>query len=66
MRTWMLGAWREASSKGLQTLKDTRGMNGDALSDMEPSFRQGRDPERWRHMWSLTVLGLWLERHGLT
>ena len=38
----------------------------DALSDTELSFQKGRDPERWRHMWSLTVLGLWLERHGLT
>ena len=66
MRTWMLGAWRETSAKGLQVLKDTRGMNGDALTALELSFQQGRDPERWRHMWSLMVLGLWLERHGLT
>ena len=62
----MLGTGREASSKGLQMLKDTRGMNGDALTAMELSFQQDREPERWRHMWSLMVLGLWLERHGLT
>jgi asparagine synthase (glutamine-hydrolysing) len=66
MRTWMLGAWCETTAKGLQVLKDTRGMNGDALTTLELSFQQGRDPERWRHMWSLMVLGLWLERHGLT
>ena len=66
MRNWMLGAWRETSAKGLQVLKDTRGTNGDALTALELSFQQGRDPERWRHMWSLMVLGLWLERHGLT
>jgi len=66
MRNWMLGAWRETSAKGLQVLKDTRGTNGDALTALELSFQQGRDPERWRHMWSLTVLGLWLECHGLT
>ena len=41
-------------------------MNGDALTATELSFQQDRDPERWRHMWSLMVLGLWLERHGLT
>ncbi len=66
MRNWMLGAWRETSAKGLQVLKDTRGANGDALTALELSFQQGRDPERWRHMWSLMVLGLWLECHGLT
>ncbi len=66
MRNWMLGAWRETTAKGLQVLKDTRGMNGDALTALELSFQQDRDPERWRHMWSLMVLGLWLERHGLT
>ena len=66
MRTWMLGAWRESRAMGLQVLKDTRGMNGDALTALELSFQQDRDPERWRHMWSLMVLGRWLERHGLT
>ena len=66
MRNWMLGAWRETSAKGLQVLKDTRGTNGDALTALELSFQQGRDPDRWRHMWSLMVLGLWLECHGLT
>ena len=66
MRNWMLGAWPETSVRGLQVLKDTRGMNGDALAALELSFQQGRDRERWRHMWSFTVLGLWLECHGLT
>jgi asparagine synthase (glutamine-hydrolysing) len=66
MRTWMRGAWRGDCARGLQTLKDTRGMNADALAALELSFQQEHDPERWRHMWSLTVLGLWLERNGLT
>lgn len=66
MRTWMQGAWRERCAQGLQVLKDTRGMNGAALTALELSFQQDRDPGRWRHMWSLMVLGLWLERHGLT
>jgi|TARA_B100001564_G_scaffold345494_1_gene344234 hypothetical protein len=62
----MRGVWREECAQGLQVLKDTRAMNADALAALELSFQQEHDPERWRHMWSLTVLGLWLERHGLT
>jgi asparagine synthase (glutamine-hydrolysing) len=66
MGTWMRGVWREECAQGLQVLKDTRAMNADALAALELSFQQEHDPERWRHIWSLTVLGLWLERHGLT
>jgi hypothetical protein len=62
----MRGVWREECAQGLQVLKDTRAMNADALAALELSFQQEHDPERWRHIWSLTVLGLWLERHGLT
>ena len=66
METWMRGVWHEECARGLQVLKDTRGMHADALTALELSFQQKHDAERWRHMWSLTVLGLWLERHGLT
>ncbi len=66
MPTWMRGVWHEECAQGLQVLKDTHGMNADALAALELSFLQDRDPGRWRHMWSLTLLGLWLERHGLT
>jgi asparagine synthase (glutamine-hydrolysing) len=63
--TWMRGELRTTCERGLQSLKDRPWVQADALTRMERDFMQGGSTWSWSRVWSLVVLGDYLERHGL-
>ena len=63
---WMRGPLKGVCSQGLQSLCDQPWVNADAVRAMESSFLQGSDAWTWGRVWSLAVLGHYLERHGLS
>ena len=63
--SWMRGPLKGVCSQGLQSLCDQPWVNADAIRAMESSFLQGSDAWTWGRVWSLAVLGHYLERHGL-
>jgi len=63
--TWMRGELRTTCERGLQSLKDRPWVQADALTRMERDFMQGGSSWSWSRVWSLVVLGDYLERHGL-
>ena len=63
--SWMRGALRDVCTSGLQSLKDRAWVQSDAVADMERSFMAGDPTWSWSRVWSLAVLGDYLERHGL-
>ena len=62
---WMRGALRDVCTSGLQSLKDRAWVQSDAVAEMERSFMAGDSTWSWSRVWSLAVLGDYLERHGL-
>ena len=63
--SWMRGALRDVCTSGLQSLKDRAWVQSDAVAEMERSFMAGDPTWSWSRVWSLAVLGDYLERHGL-
>jgi asparagine synthase (glutamine-hydrolysing) len=62
---WMRGELKGVCEAGLQSLKDRAWVQSDAIVDMERSFMAGESQWSWSRVWSLVVLGEYLERHGL-
>ncbi len=62
---WMRGELQQTCSQGWAALKDQAWVNGDEIGRMETAFVSGRPEWSWSRMWSLAVLGDYLERHGL-
>ena len=62
---WMRGELRPVCERGLQSLKDRAWVQSDAVAAMERSFMSGETQWSWSRVWSLVVLGEYLERHGL-
>ncbi len=63
--TWMRGELRGVCERGLQSLKDRPWVQSDAIHTMEHAFLAGDTEWSWSRVWSLVVLGDYLERHGL-
>jgi len=63
---WMRGELREVCTSGLAMLKDQPWMDAAALSALEASFMSGSPEWSYSRVWSLVVLGDYLERHGLS
>ena len=63
--SWLRGELREVCDAGLQSLKDRAWVQSDAIVDMERSFHAGETTWSWSRVWSLAVLGGYLDRHGL-
>ena len=63
--SWMRGELKEVCDAGLQSLKDRAWVHSDAIADMERSFHAGETTWSWSRVWSLAVLGGYLDRHGL-
>jgi asparagine synthase (glutamine-hydrolysing) len=63
--SWMRGALKETCEAGLTSLKDRAWVQSDAIVAMEQSFMSGEPTWSWSRVWSLAVLGGYLERHGL-
>ena len=63
--SWMRGELRPVCERGLQSLKDRGWVQSDAVAAMERSFMAGETEWSWSRVWSLVVLGEYLERHGL-
>ena len=59
------GALKETCEAGLTSLKDRAWVQSDAIVAMEQSFMSGEPTWSWSRVWSLAVLGGYLERHGL-
>ena len=62
---WMRGELQKTCSQGWAALKDQAWVNGDEVGRMATAFVSGRSERSWSRMWSLAVLGDYLERHGL-
>lgn len=63
--SWLRGELKEVCDAGLQSLKDRSWVQSDAITDMERSFHAGESTWSWSRVWSLAVLGGYLDRHGL-
>ena len=63
--SWLRGELKEVCDAGLQSLKDRAWVQSDAIADMERSFHAGETTWSWSRVWSLAVLGGYLDRHGL-
>ena len=63
--SWMRGELKPTCERGLQSLKDRDWVQSDAIATMERSFMAGETQWSWSRVWSLVVLGEYLERHGL-
>ena len=63
--SWMRGALKGTCEVGLTSLKDRAWVQSDAIAAMERSFMSGDPTWSWSRVWSLAVLGEYLERHGL-
>lgn len=63
--SWMRGALKDTCEAGLTSLKDRSWVQSDAIAAMERSFMSGEPIWSWSRVWSLAVLGGYLERHGL-
>lgn len=63
--SWMRGELKHVCERGLQSLKDRAWVQSDAVVAMERSFMAGETQWSWSRVWSLVVLGEYLERHGL-
>ena len=63
--SWLRGELKEVCDAGLQSLKDREWVQSDAIADMERSFHAGETTWSWSRVWSLAVLGGYLDRHGL-
>ena len=63
--SWMRGALKDTCEAGLTSLKDRTWVRSDAIAAMERSFMSGEPTWSWSRVWSLAVLGGYLERHGL-
>ena len=61
----MRGELKPVCERGLQGLKDRAWVQSDAVAAMERSFMGGETEWSWSRVWSLVVLGEYLERHGL-
>jgi asparagine synthase (glutamine-hydrolysing) len=62
---WLRGDLKGICTAGLQSLKDRAWVQSDAVADLERSFYAGETTWSWSRVWSLAVLGDYLERHGL-
>ena len=62
---WLRGELKDICTTGLQSLKDRAWVHSDAVADLERSFYAGETTWSWSRVWSLAVLGDYLERHGL-
>ena len=63
--SWMRGSLKDTCEAGLTSLKDRTWVRSDAIAAMERSFMSGEPTWSWSRVWSLAVLGGYLERHGL-
>ena len=63
--SWLRGELKEVCDAGLQSLKDRSWVQSDAITVMERSFHAGESTWSWSRVWSLAVLGGYLDRHGL-
>ena len=63
--SWLRGELKEVCDAGLQSLKDRAWVQSDAIAGMERSFHAGETTWSWSRVWSLAVLGGYLDRHGL-
>ena len=61
---WLRGELKGVCLEGLATLKDQNWVRSDAIADMERLFLMGDASWSWSRVWSLAVLGDYLERHG--
>ena len=62
---WMRGELRETCERGLAALKDQPWVNAQAIGSMEQAFHAGSSAWSWSRIWSLVILGDYIERHGL-
>ena len=62
---WLRGELKGVCLEALATLKDQNWVRSDAIADMERLFLMGDASWSWSRVWSLAVLGDYLERHGL-
>ena len=62
---WLRGELKDICTAGLQSLKDRAWVQSDVVADLERSFYAGETTWSWSRVWSLAVLGDYLERHGL-
>lgn len=61
----MRGELRETCERGLAALKDQPWVNAQAIGSMEQAFHAGSSAWSWSRIWSLVILGDYIERHGL-
>lgn len=64
--SWMRGDLKAVCERGLAILKDQSWTNAATLSAIEQSFMSGSSTWSFSRVWSLVVLGDYIDRHGLT
>jgi asparagine synthase (glutamine-hydrolysing) len=66
VRRWMLGPLRELCQSGLQTLKSVDLFNPDSLDAFWSSFEREPETPMWSRVFTLCVLGLYLQQVRIT
>ena len=62
---WMRRELLGTCQQGLAALKDQPWVNAEVIESMEQAFHAGSSSWSWSRIWSLVILGDYIERHGL-